>query len=247
MLNDVSEKFPIAIQNGVSYIYDRPEANIVLIFSHGSGGDLTHRQKMRDLFSLTNYGFVIYDYYGYGASQDIPTLLMNEAALTRAIEEMASLTRGKKIILLGASLGCFPTCWLAAQRSENLLGAVLCVPFDRLASFSRWAEPIPGCASLISKLAPYLLGSYDNVALCQQIEVPTLVVRADHDQTIPEGSADRIMSALGKTGHLVTVPTNHQDYLTEELKGEIVSFIECLEEKEMSKTRSSKAGSEDSS
>jgi len=48
---------------------------------------------------------------------------MNEAALTRAIE----LTRGKKLILLGASMGCFPTYWLAAQNHDNL-----CVPFDSL-------------------------------------------------------------------------------------------------------------------
>lgn len=121
---------------------------------------------------------------------------MNEAALTRAIE----LTRGKKLILLGASMGCFPTCWLAAQNPDNL-----CVPFDSLG-----------------------LRSIDNLALCQKIEVPTLVVRATQDRVIPEECADRLVEALGNWGILTTVPTGHRGYLTDGLQQRILSFIRDL-------------------
>lgn len=126
---------------------------------------------------------------------------MNEAALTRAIE----LTRGKKLILLGASMGCFPTCWLAAQNHDNL-----CVP------------------SIHSAFVPFFLGSYDNLALCQKIEVPTLVVRATQDRVIPEECADRLVEALGNWCILTTVPTGHRGYLTDGLQQRILSFIRDL-------------------
>lgn len=206
------DEFPLEYRNGVSYIYDRPEAPVVVVFSHGSGGNLTQRRRIRDLFAQTNYGFLIYDYYGYGASQDVPTLMMNETALTRAAQEMLELTRGKQIILMGASLGCYPTCWMAAQHPDNLLGVILCVPFDRIGS--------------VVKVAPYLLGAYDNLALCRRIEVPTLLVRAAYDQLMPWSVGDRLLEALGQLGHLITVPTNHQGYLTEQLEGELLRFID---------------------
>ena len=89
--------------NGVSYIYDRPEAKTVVVFSHGNGGDLTHRSYGRDLFSDwsrdQSIGLIMYDYYGYGASQNVPLLLMNETALTRALSEVMTLVKDKTVVL----------------------------------------------------------------------------------------------------------------------------------------------------
>lgn len=114
-------------------------------------------------------------------------------------------------------MGCFPTCWLAAKKPLNLLGVILCIPFDSLASYS--------------SLIPFLLGSYDNFELCQKIEVPTLVVQATEDRVIPEECAHRLVEALGDWGSLMTVSTDHQGYLTEALQMRILNFISDLVQK----------------
>ena len=194
-------EFPIKFVNGISYIYDRPEADVVVIFSHGSSGNLTWRNKVRNLFKGTEYGLIIYDYYGYGVSDDVWTFFMNETTLSSSIEAVMPLVEDKKVILMGASLGSFPTAWMAAQNPENLLGAILCVPFN------------------------YLLGrKYNNVALCKNIKVPTLLIKARYDEIMPELAHFDLMDALNKF-EFMTVPTKHKDYLTDLSKRKILDFV----------------------
>jgi len=200
--------------NGISYVYDRPQADTVIIFSHGSSGNLTWRNKIRNFFATTDYGLIMYDYYGYGLSDDVPTLMMDERCLTDAIEQVASLVSDKKIILMGASLGCFPTCHLAAKNPDNLLGTILCVPFDNINSV------IPGASLLLDK--------YDNNELCKAIKTPTLLIQADEDEIISKDCCHNLLRELPQNTILFSVPTKHKDYLTTEAKEKVLEFISKL-------------------
>ncbi len=45
------KEWPLRFTNGVSYVYDRPEADTVVICSHGNGGDLTRRRAKKNSFA----------------------------------------------------------------------------------------------------------------------------------------------------------------------------------------------------
>lgn len=207
------EKWPLKFHKGISYIYDRPKAEAVIIFSHGSGGNLRGRANIRELFrnSKLDVGFLMYDYYGYGASDDVN--IISESTFTNSIAEIMTLVPNKKIILMGTSLGSYPSCWLAAQNNNNLIGLILCVPFDSFDSFSR--------------LAHYIIGSYDNCSLAKLIKVPTLIIKSEYDTIVPKNSAENL-NKLIPNSVLVSVPETHQSYFSDTALDKIMNFISTL-------------------
>jgi len=202
-------EYPIQFKNGISYIYDTPEADTVVIFSHGSGGNLTDKNHIRDFFRDLNVGFIIYDYYGYGASQDVPTLFMSPEALSKAIMELYEMVKDKRIILVGISLGSYPSSWLASNVPIEKL--ILCVPFDRL--------------STIHKLSSYMVGDYNNLELAKKITVPTLLIQADSDELIPPICANNLKRALGDNCQFETIQANHKTYWNEQTRLLIADFL----------------------
>jgi pimeloyl-ACP methyl ester carboxylesterase len=195
-----SKNYPIEYTTGgVSYIYDRPEMETVVIFSHGNGGNILDRDYLRNLSIFQDFGIIMYDYYGYGCSEEVPTLLMNKEALTKSLEEIYNLVSNKNVILIGESLGSYPTCWLASRVPIEKI--ILFVPFDTIAS--------------VNPIAPYILGPYNNLEFCRQIKIPCLIISAEYDRVMPAYCGENLKKAFGTNGKLVQVQTNHSNYLTE--------------------------------
>ena len=210
-----STQWPIKIVNGISYIYDNSESDIIILFSHGNAGNLTDRQDVRDFCKKHGYGLILYDYLGYGASLEIPRVLMNEYALQKSIFEVYSLilNSNKKIFLIGESLGSYPTCWLASKIKHKISGVILCVPFDQL-------------KTVAGELGSLVLGSHNNLELIKDFTSPTLLIKAEYDEIMPHSCVINLKSNCPVMKDVYTVYTNHCEYFNHYTREAINKFIQ---------------------
>jgi pimeloyl-ACP methyl ester carboxylesterase len=208
-----AKQWPIKFtSNGISYIYDQPECSTVIIFSHGNGGNLTDRQYIRDFCKNNNYGLILYDYYGYGASSYLPTFMINEGSLQKSIYEILCLIGpDKRIILVGESLGCYPTCCLASHIPYKIFKVILCMPFDRL--------------STITLLGSYILGTYNNSEYIQGVISPTMIIQGSRDEIIPISCGKNLSERCPGIKSLCMIDTGHNDYFNIETQQLIDNFI----------------------
>lgn len=121
------------------------------------------------------------------------------------------VSSNKKIILIGESLGCYPTCWLAAHTPFQFEKIVLCVPFDQLSSVT----PMGSC----------LLGNYNNLELIQKTTSPTLIIQASKDEIMPLTCGNNLFQKCSGRVILDKVDTYHNDYFNSKIQKLIHEFI----------------------
>jgi len=211
---------PIQFHNGLSFILDSPHSHggsnsPILIFSHGNSGTILMLNHIREFCKRNGYGLIVYDYYGYGASEDVPTIMMNENFLYMSIDEVyhwiCDRYPDSEIVLMGESLGCHPTCWLAAQNYAKISKVILCVPFDCLGSIIGYGN--------------YLVGDLNNLKLCSRITCPVIIFSALHDHLMPQSCGINIARALRGEKVLIKIRTGHNDYFIEDVQNTIVRFL----------------------
>jgi abhydrolase domain-containing protein 17 len=110
----------------------KKEKHHVVVFSHGNGADLSHSLSFVCSMACNfEAEYVAYDYSGYGRSEikeTTPDSICNDleavlAWLDRPLSE---------IILVGFSLGCYPTAKVASKHKVK--GVVLLSPMMSLIS-----------------------------------------------------------------------------------------------------------------
>lgn len=212
---DCPANYRVKFTRGISYIYDPPGKDIdtVILFSHGTGTNITTRDYIRNFCRRYGLGLFLYDYYGYGCSENVDKLMLNETHLYASIEvaydEVRRLAPGKKIVGIGESLGCHPTCWLAANYPVDRI--ILTVPFD--------------CLSNVIGLGASVVGLLDNRPLAERISVPTLIIAGKYDELIGEVSTRRLYNSLGsKKKYLYFANTGHNDYFCPEVETRMANF-----------------------
>lgn len=229
-------KYPIEHSEGIAFIYDRNSTNsLSILYSHGNGCNITELDNMREYCREIGVNLLIYDYFGYGVSQDVKFLGMNKDVLTRSISIAYSVLRKRtygKIVLMGQSLGCYPTLWLAShvgshvgsklERKEYISGVILCVPFDKLSNVIHRFTGFSFVSGLTEEI--------DNLALMREIRVPTLIFSAKYDTIIPPDSASNLHRALDnpELSQLVNVKSGHNDYLTRDVEDKITAYLQTL-------------------
>lgn len=219
------ERHRIKWTHGVSYIFDRPPKHIspseqiIIIYSHASAIDITVKEDVREWCRESGYGLMLYDYYGYGASESCHATLMSQNLLCLSIEEIYHHTRKKypcaRIYLMGESLGTYPSAWLSHSPYAEIDGLILCVPFDRLCSIVG-----PGV---------FIVGEFDILEMCKYITVPTLVISAERDHLIPKTCAENIMRCLTECVYKkhISVWSGHSNYFSlRQTRKAVSNFIE---------------------
>lgn len=208
------EKYYVQFTKGISYIYDPPKKDTVILFSHGTGTNLTTRNYIRNFCNKFGFGLFLYDYYGYGCSDDVESYLMCEKYLQKSAEvaykKLRRIAPNKKIVCMGESIGCCPTTWLASKYQVDKV--VLCVPFDRISNIFR----IGSCAT----------EDLNNCKYCVKISAPTLVVAARYDELIGYKSTMRVYNSLRCDEKDIYFGDNgHNDYFSDECQEKIAEYI----------------------
>ena len=153
-------------------------------FSHGNGGNLSHRddgiRMLRDTFRRS---VLIYDYPGYGHSEGSPY----EAGVYAAGDAAWSWLKGKydedRIVLFGESLGGGVAVELATRHDCE--GLVLFSTFESLPKAAKAMIPWLPCETLMSN-------RFDNAAKLPRIHRPVFIAHGDADEVIPFGHSQRL-------------------------------------------------------
>lgn len=151
-------------------------------FSHGNGGNLSHRdqsiQQLRDSFGRS---VLVYDYPGYGHSEGRPTEAGIYSAAEAAWDWLKEKYPEERIVLFGESLGGGVAVELATRH--DCAGLVLFSTFASLPKAAKAKLPWLPCETLMSN-------RFDNAAKLPGIRRPVFITHGDADEVIPIAQAE---------------------------------------------------------
>jgi len=148
-----------------------------ILFSHGNGGNLSHRdgsiRMLRDSFRRS---VLIYDYPGYGHSEGRPTEAGVYAAGDAAWNWLKEKYADDHLVLFGESLGGGVAVELATRHDCE--GLVLFSTFESLPKAAKAMIPWLPCETLMSN-------RFDNAAKLPRIHRPVFIAHGSADEVIP--------------------------------------------------------------
>ncbi len=143
-------------------------------------------------------------YRGYGHSTGYPTETYLYADALVIFDQIAP--HHQNITLIGRSLGSAVATYLAAQRTPSQL--VLITPFDSLTSVAQSYFPLFPTSLL-------LLDQYNAYTYAPNIHIPTLLILAEQDQTIPTSHSLTLAKAFPPLQVQITsIPNRHHNNLS---------------------------------
>jgi len=166
----------------------RPGSDRVLLFFHGNGGNISHRQASLEIFHRLGLNQLIIDYRGYGLSEGRPTepgLYRDARAAWEHLVEERGVPPGR-IVLFGRSLGGAVAANLAAQVDPAAL--ILESTFSSGRDLTRVLYP---------RLSWLIVRRYefDTVARLAQVSAPVLVLHSPDDEIVPYALGRRVYGA----------------------------------------------------
>ncbi len=185
------------------FVENAPDAPVIL-FSHGNGGNISHRMEKLRLLREAGASVLLYDYRGYGRSTGTPSELGTygdgEAAY-RWLTETKKLPPGR-VIQMGESLGCGVAVELALRHKAG--GLILDSGFTSTADMGRRIFPwLP-----VNLLVRY---RYDNLAKLPSISCPVLVMHSPQDDIIPFAMGRRLFEAARQPKTFFEMKGGHND------------------------------------
>lgn len=161
-----------------------------ILFSHGNGGNITHRTELiRDLRRIFNRPVLIYDYPGYGKTEGQPSEAGCYAAGIAAFQwlvESQKIPAGK-IILCGESLGGGVAIELGTTRDSE--GLLLISTFMSLPKAAKAKFPFLPCEW-------FMANRYDSFKKIPSYRKPVFIAHGDLDDVIPFVQAERLFDLV---------------------------------------------------
>jgi hypothetical protein len=101
------------LKNNIEELYEgdlhgwflRGKTSHVILFCHGNGGNISHRQEMISSLNKLGYSVLIFDYSGYGKSSGIPSEKQLYHDANRFMQILLINYKVKNIIPYGESIG----------------------------------------------------------------------------------------------------------------------------------------------
>jgi fermentation-respiration switch protein FrsA (DUF1100 family) len=194
----------------------------VVLFSHGNGGNLSHREDVLRTLHQLGAAVFIYDYRGYGRSEGSPTEagVMSDARAARAWLAQRAGVKEADIVQMGESLGGAVAVDLAA--ADGARGLILENTFSSL----------PDVAAHHYSWAPVKLlmrSRFDSVAKIGKYHGPLLQFHGDADTIVPYQFSQRLFAAANEPKRFVTIPRgDHNDPRTPQFDRALKVFLDEL-------------------
>ena len=170
-----------ALLKGAVKADDDPNAPLILYFG-GNAEDATHFIKTS--FTLPGYDVMVFNYRGYGESSGEPS---QEALFEDALKIYDTYAKGRRVFLIGRSLGTGVATFLASKRVVD--GLILVTPYDSILSLAErkfWMFPVS-----------YLLKHpFESTKYIANVTAPIIVMDAENDEIIPKDSTDALIEAM---------------------------------------------------
>jgi uncharacterized protein len=159
-----------------------------VIYFGGNAEDVSHSvPPLADAFPQAAIYAMHYRSYGQSTGQPSEVALLNDARALYALLRQ----RHSQITVIGRSLGSGVAVQLAAGLgpSDQPHRLILVTPYSSIADVaaqSFWWVPV----RLLLK------DKFDSVAHTGQLKIPTLILKAEHDEVIPAWSTDKLAAAV---------------------------------------------------
>jgi hypothetical protein len=192
----------------------------VLLFSHGNGGNISHRLEKLQMLHELNLDILIYDYRGYGMSKGKPSetglYLDAEAMYAYLLKEKAY--EPEQIVAYGESLGGAVAVELAKRHTLHKL--IIEGSFSSIKDIAR--KYFPFIPSFIYKT------KFDSIGKINDITVPKLIIHSIDDEIIPFKFGVALFDAAAGPKKFIVLKGGHNDSFLvsrEEYVFEIRAFL----------------------
>ena len=181
-----------------------PQAPMIL-FSHGNGGNISHRLENVGLLLDRGLRVFIYDYRGYGRSSGRPS---EDGIYQDAVAAYDYLVSQKQIspchiISFGRSLGACAAIEVARKRQIRSL--IIESAFTSTKEMARQML-------VFRLLSPCLPTHFNNLGKIQKVDLPKLIVHGDADEVVPFSMGQRLYAAAPDPKCFYPIPgAGHND------------------------------------
>jgi len=185
------------ILEGVLKQDEEPNAPLILYFG-GNGDDATHFAVQ----SPQGYDMVAFNYRGYVGSTGTPS---EEALFHDALKIYDRYAKGRKVFVVGRSLGTCVATFLASKRVVD--GLILITPYDSILSLGQRKYPLFPVALLINH-------PFETTRYLPSISAPIGIIEVENDMMIPHYHVEKLLEAMpSEPMHIVLGQTTHQKVL----------------------------------
>jgi fermentation-respiration switch protein FrsA (DUF1100 family) len=179
-----------------------------IVFAHGNGGNLGDRYNVISMFIKQGYGFLAFDYRGYGKSKGYPSeqgLYRDFEAATRFLEEKQRVPVSKQIAM-GGSLGSAVALDAASKKSYRAVIAYSCfTTAPDVAEHLRDTNQMGWLRYLPPRLI--MRQHYDSLKKVGKIKSPIIYLQGTQDKMMPLWMAKKLYQATGaKYKKLLIIP-----------------------------------------
>jgi len=198
------EEFRLEVPGGVTHGWWIPLENArgAVVFSHGSGKNISHYLDDARIFRDLGFSVLLYDYGGYGLSTGKPSERRCYADI-RAVWRHLTETLGvppERVVLAGASMGGGVTSDLAAEVQPAAV--VLECTFTSVPEAVRDTLPfLPH--PLLTRIR------FRNLDKVPGFRAPLLVLHSADDDTIPFAHGERLFAAAKEPKAFARITGSH--------------------------------------
>lgn len=178
---EASATLPLSVDGAELVISVRAhEGQDAIVYFGGNGEDVTYNLPSFSA-GFPDHALYLMNYRGYGGSSGSP----NEADIARDALALFDYVHARhpNVTVMGRSLGSGVAIRLASQRPATRL--VLITPYSSIAELGASQFPMFPVKWLIRD-------RYESWRYAPLIDVPTLLVVAEHDELIPRASTDAL-------------------------------------------------------
>jgi len=171
-----------------------------LIYFGGNADDAT--QFLLHVKELQGYDVLAFNYRGYGGSTGTPS---EQALFEDALKIYDTYAKGRKVVLIGRSLGSGVATYLASQRVVD--GLVLVTPYDSILSIAKLKYPFFPIELLLQN-------KFESVNYIPLVKAKIAVIEVEHDTIIPHYHLEKLLEAMpSRPLHVILTNTTHGNVL----------------------------------
>lgn len=169
---------------------------------------------------LQGYDVIAFNYRGYLGSTGTPS---EEALFEDALKIYDTYAKGRKVVVIGRSLGTGVATYLASKRVVD--GLVLLTPYDSILSLAKLKYPFFPIDLLLKN-------KFETANYLPLVKAKIAIIEVENDVTIPRYHLEKLLEAMpSKPLHIILSNTTHGKILehpafTKELQTILGKIIE---------------------
>jgi hypothetical protein len=198
------EDIQLAVEGETTHAWYVPIENArgTVLFSHGSGGNISTRLDTVELFRELRMNVFLYDYGGYGSSTGGPSERRCYGDV-RAAWRYLTETRGippVQIVLFGRSMGGGPTSQLASEVTPA--GVILESTFVSMPAVAQTVIPVLPMRLIVRH-------QFANAAKVPRFTSPLLVIHSTDDELVPYEHGQALYHLASEPRQFIQIHGSH--------------------------------------